>query len=105
MLRELPKELAKEGKFVFGLFLGEEMIGCADVLRGYPVLETAFLGLLLIREPWQRRGLGTAAYAHLELQIRGRDWQSVRLAVVEAIVAAMDFWYRLGFKQTGERQT
>jgi hypothetical protein len=56
----LPPEKTHGDKFVWGLYAGESMIGCADVIRGCPVREKAVIGLLLLAEPWQRRGQGRA---------------------------------------------
>ena len=93
----------QEDKFVFGIFLGNEMAGCADLIRGYPGPTTALLGLLLIAEPFQRRGIGRAAYAGLEDRIR--EWGScdrVRIGVIQTNAGVMPFWQQLGFERTGQ---
>jgi hypothetical protein len=36
------------------------MIGCADVIRGYPTPDKAVIGLLLLAESWQQHGFGRA---------------------------------------------
>jgi GNAT superfamily N-acetyltransferase len=76
----LPPDKTYGDKFVWGLYAGESMIGCADVIRGYPVREKAVIGLLLLAEPWQRHGLGRAF----------------------AALVALTFWRRLGYRETGE---
>ena len=37
-----------DDKFVFGIYCGADMVGCADLIRGYPDADTAWLGLLLV---------------------------------------------------------
>lgn len=103
LLAELPEGKTYEDKFVFCLQLSNHMVGCADVLRGFPVPEKAFLGLLLIGEPWQGRGLGAAAYAELEALVRSWGCRTIRLAVVQANGHVLGFWKKLGFEETGER--
>jgi len=99
----LPEGKTYDDKFVFGIFLGGDMVGCADVIRGYPVPATAWLGLLLIAEPFQRRGIGRMAYR--EIEARMRAWGTcdrVRLGVVGTNASVAAFWRRLGFEPTGE---
>jgi GNAT superfamily N-acetyltransferase len=79
------------------------MVGCADLIRGYPEPATALLGLLLVSEKHERRGIGSRAYALIEQLIRdwgGRD--RVRVGVVRTNQEVMPFWTRLGFEPTGE---
>ena len=59
----LPPGKGYDDKFVWGLYSGPAMIGCADVIRGYPTPDKVVIGLLLLAEPWQRHGLGRALLA------------------------------------------
>jgi RimJ/RimL family protein N-acetyltransferase len=99
----LPAGKSASDKFVFGVVLGEQMVGCIDLIRAYPDAATAHVGLLLIAEPHQGRGLGATAYTLLEQHIVA--WQSctrVRLGVVRTNAAVLPFWHGLGFRATGE---
>ena len=55
----LPEGKSHEDKFVFGVYRAGGMVGCADLIRGYPDAATAVLGLLLVSENHQRRGIGS----------------------------------------------
>lgn len=83
------------------------MIGCADLIRGYPDSNTALLGLLLLAEPWQRRGFGTVAYHAIEDYVRswGPDWKHIRIGVVQTNAEVMAFWAKLGFARSGEARS
>ena len=99
----LPPGKDYDDKRVWGLYTGDQMIGCADVIRGYPVREKAIIGLLLLAEPWQRRGLGRAFALLIEKVIA--DWPeiaTIRLGVVETNTGALAFWKKLGYVETGE---
>jgi diamine N-acetyltransferase len=99
----LPPDKTYADKFVWGLYEGEAMIGCADVIRGYPVPEKAVIGLLLLAQPWQRRGLGRAFAALVEQAIAG--WPEIerfRIGVVASNTSALAFWRKLGYAETGE---
>ncbi len=100
----LPPGKTYDDKRVYGLYAGDAMIGCADVIRGYPTREKAVIGLLLLAEPWQRRGVGRA----FERLVRARfaDWPEVttsRIGVIETNAGALAFWRALGYRETGER--
>ena len=101
----LPPGKAYDDKRVYGLYAGDAMIGCADVIRGYPVREKAVIGLLLLAEPWQRRGVGRAFEGLVMKSLA--DWPeiaTVRIAVIATNSAALAFWHRLGYCETGERR-
>jgi hypothetical protein len=66
----LPEGKGYEDKFVYGVYAGGEMIGCADVIRGWPRPDTAHIGLLLIGARHQRGGYGRAAYRRSSAQSR-----------------------------------
>jgi GNAT superfamily N-acetyltransferase len=99
----LPEGKSYEDKFVWGLYAGEAMIGCADVIRGYPVRQKAVIGLLLLAQSWQRRGLGRGFAALIEQAIGA--WPEIgqlRIGVVASNEGAVTFWRKLGYRDTGE---
>jgi RimJ/RimL family protein N-acetyltransferase len=63
---KLPPGREPQNDYFFGIYLRDEMIGCADLLRGYPDEKTAYLGLVLISGRYQNRGLGVRACMELE---------------------------------------
>jgi RimJ/RimL family protein N-acetyltransferase len=99
----LPVGKGYEDKFVWGLYSSAAMIGCADVIRGYPTSDKAVIGLMLLAEPWQRRGLGRAFAMLVEQAIAG--WSAIerlRIGVALANPRALAFWKRVGYVETGE---
>ena len=102
-LTSLPPGCSHDDKFVWGLYRGDEMIGCADVLRGYPDRPRAVIGLLLLTEHWQRQGLGRAFARLVEQTIGG--WPEIerfRIGVIFTNPGALAFWRKLGYVETGE---
>jgi RimJ/RimL family protein N-acetyltransferase len=99
----LPEGKGYDDKFVFGVYAGDEMVGCADVIRAFPDATTAHIGLLLIVEAYQGRGLGAAAYRIIESY--ARDWPGclrMRTGVVRTNARVLPFWHAMGFAETGE---
>lgn len=101
----LPEGKTFEDKYVFGVFCEERMVGCVDLIRGFPNPDTAMLGLLLISETHQGRGVGKASYEAVERFVRSwGEIRKVRIGVVAVNTAAMPFWRSLGFVETGVRR-
>jgi len=99
----LPEGNSYEDKFVLGVYLGSEMVGCVDLIRGYPEPHVAHIGLLLLAEPFQHQGIGKAAYGLVEQYIRAwGNCTTVRAGVVRTNEAVLPFWQKLGFVPTGE---
>jgi ribosomal protein S18 acetylase RimI-like enzyme len=87
---------------LLGIYENGEMVGCADVIRGFPDPTKATIGLLLIAEPHQGRGVGRAAYRQVEERIV--YWGScseIALGVVRTNEQALAFWSKVGFVPTG----
>jgi len=99
----LPEGKDYSDKFVFGIYVDEAMVGCADLIRGYPDPATATLGLLLIGQSHQRRGIGRRALQLIERS--AQDWgtcERMRIGVVRSNAGVMPFWISLGYQPTGE---
>jgi RimJ/RimL family protein N-acetyltransferase len=101
----IPDGMSYEDKFTFGMFLKSELIGIVDLIRGYPDDRTAFIGLFLIAEPYQKLKLGFQSFHELESEVR--KWpevQKLRLSVLETNSQVIPFWKKCGFSPTGERK-
>ncbi len=101
----LPEGFPATNKFVLGIFQSHQMIGCADILRGFPESTTAMIGLLLLSEKHQGKGLGAESFRAAESLIR--TWpeiRKIRIAVVLTNAQVLDFWKRCGFQETGNRR-
>ncbi len=101
--RALPPDFPKENKHVLGIALQETFIGVVDCLIGYPSIEKAHVGLLLLDENYQAQGFGKRAYLEIEAYLKlFRSISTVRLSVVESNSEVLEFWRKMGFQRTGE---
>ncbi|WP_344221766.1 GNAT family N-acetyltransferase [Kribbella sancticallisti] len=102
-----PDGVEEDRKVVLGGFEGRQLLVIVDLLRGYPIAQTAFIGLLEVHGSHQGRGVGAAAYRAVE-QYVGSTWpeiRTLRLAVVDTNAEqAAGFWARQGFEPTGEQK-
>lgn len=99
----LPEGKGYDDKFVWALYEDDAMLGCADVIRGWNTREKAIIGLLLLAEQWQGRGLGRAFATLVEQRIAAwPEITTLRLGVIATNVGALAFWRKLGYRETGE---
>jgi RimJ/RimL family protein N-acetyltransferase len=94
----LPQGKTAVDKFAIGLFVDNDIVGCADVIRAHPDSACAFIGLLLFAEAHQGRGYGKAALCLIDAMARGWGCTRTRLAVVSTNPRALAFWQREGFE-------
>jgi len=96
------KEL--QDKFVFGIYLNNYMIGCIDLFRRFPNESTVTLGLLLLSERHQRKGLGAKAYKKLEKTVKGwKNIKKIRIGVLVSNIEVLPFWEKMGYKEKGRK--
>lgn len=110
--QDLDAVAATPGRYMLGIVkrldpddaaAGAELIGLLDFRLHWPDGEVAYIGMLMVAEPYQRQGIGTQAWSLL------RPWlassagvRRVRLGVEQFNSAALQFWQRMGLTLTGE---
>jgi RimJ/RimL family protein N-acetyltransferase len=103
LFEEIPPDKKVDEKRVYGIFLGQELIGCGDVLYRYPNSDTACIGLLLLREDYQGEGYGRRAYELLEATVlRSSSCRTLRIGVLMTNEDVARFWEKMGFVATGQ---
>ncbi len=101
----LPPGFPPARKHHFGIYLlpGQRLVGIADYLDGYPEPGIGWVGLLLLDESHQGRGLGREAWLTLlgwaEPELGARE---MRLGVEAPNSKAVRFWTAAGFVPNGE---
>ncbi|EPG42647.1 hypothetical protein F907_00071 [Acinetobacter colistiniresistens] len=73
------------------------MIGCIDILQGYPESSIVFIGLLLFIESHQGLGYGSQAVNFISGLAHTWGGDRLRIAVVQSNVSAFVFWSKQGF--------
>ena len=88
-------------KYVFAVKLNSKEIGLVDLIKDYPQNETAFLGLLLLIDSEQNKGLGRKVYFEVEKFSRDLGCKKIQLGIVDSNPVE-EFWKKLGFSLTGK---
>jgi ribosomal protein S18 acetylase RimI-like enzyme len=103
MIHEHPPGLTPADKDILLAFDDDVPVGCVDIAFGWPKPDTAVIGLLLVAEDHQQRGVGRSLYALVEASLRPR-FRTVRIGVLAKNAGALAFWNAVGFVATGERK-
>jgi GNAT superfamily N-acetyltransferase len=82
-----------------GLYLNDQLSGVAELSFGFPTLEDAYLGLMILAPAARNHGHGAAFSAHIETL--ARPCPRLYLAVLDANTKGRAFWERQGFTATG----
>ena len=106
ILTDAPPAFPITDKFVLGVRSGAELIGVADVLRGYPAATVWWIGLLLLAPEARGGGLGSEVMGALASWAVGEGAASLQLGVQSQNERALRFWRREGFEhlRTAEQQ-
>lgn len=104
LFAELPPCKAQADKQILGFFVGSELAGCADLVRGYPSRDVAYLGLLILADHFRGQGHGTAALAHVTQVAHSWGCRHLRLAVIATNEHGHHFWMRQGFVELYRKQ-
>jgi RimJ/RimL family protein N-acetyltransferase len=81
---------------------GAELIGIVDFRLDWPMTAVAYVGMLLVAEPYQRQGIGRQAWQLLEPWLTTTaQMTKARLGVEQFNPPALKFFEQLGFALTG----
>lgn len=110
--KDLSAAGATQGRFLLGIVkridpddpaAGAELIGVIDLRVQWPAADTAYIGMLMVAEPYQRQGIGTQAWSLLQPWLASTaHLNKARLGVEQFNIAALKFWQHQGFALTGE---
>lgn len=92
-----PSGIDASHKHFIGLFEGAELVAVMDVVEGYPTTDIAYLGLFMVRQHLQGKGLGTSIIRETEAYVRSSGFHSVRLAIDANNPQSTHFWQKNGY--------
>jgi ribosomal protein S18 acetylase RimI-like enzyme len=104
LLSDQPDDSYPQSKVVLGIYTTNqaELVGVFDLLEHYREYGTLSLVLLLIKPESRSQKLGSDAYHQLEAWAIGRQIRKIRLGVLFGNDQGVNFWRKMGFKDTGE---
>jgi ribosomal protein S18 acetylase RimI-like enzyme len=99
LLLSCPPGIDPGNKYVIGIFnQNDHMVGLLDAVKGYPISEVWFVGLLIFLPENRNMGFGKKVMSKFVDWVHSQGAAEIRLGVVENNQAAIQFWDKLGFK-------
>lgn len=102
-LSALPARKNACDKHYIGFYKGEKLAAVMDLIMGYPTDETAFIGLFMVHDAFHGGGVGSGIIAQAEETLREMGMKYIRLGYVESNLQSRAFWYKNGFRPTGDK--
>ena len=101
-LTVLPKGKELCDKYFFGLYDGGTLVAAIDLIDGYPEVDVAYLGWLILAAERQGCGEGSAIVQELTDFLRKQGFRALRLACVQGNPQSAHFWEKNGFTPDGK---
>lgn len=101
-MERLPSDKSAVDKFYLGFWAGQELVAVLDFVLAYPNDKTIFIGLFMVHQAYQGRGVGGQILTDVLMHFSKR-FQKVRLAHVKTNPQASRFWQKQGFERVAEK--
>ncbi|OGQ45177.1 MAG: hypothetical protein A3H42_02350 [Deltaproteobacteria bacterium RIFCSPLOWO2_02_FULL_46_8] len=102
-MKDQPSKHVPSYKKIFLLaMLDGKDIGVVDLHKDHPHVGKAYIGLLLIGEKLQKKGIGKAVYENLETWVKKNYEVEVFVLGVSIANNVEGFWTKMGFKKNGK---
>lgn len=101
-LLAFPPQISYEQKHYIGFFKEDRLIAVMDLLFGYPNEKTAFIGLFMMAESEQGKGVGTGIIEECAAFLKRQGYDRIRLGFIKGNPQSEAFWRKNRFKPTGE---
>lgn len=100
-MRALPPGKSDCDKFYVGYFSKNELIAIMDLIFSYPTKNTAWIGLFMMNQKHQNRGIGSKIIEECATHLKRLRFESIQLAVAKGNPQSEVFWQKNRFYKTG----
>jgi GNAT superfamily N-acetyltransferase len=103
----LPPGVEKAKKTFVAVYDKDKCLAVVDFIEGFPKDDIGYLGLLMLDESIQRKGVGKKILTNIFKVARDRQFKIIELACHETNENGFDFWTKMGFFEVrkSERET
>jgi RimJ/RimL family protein N-acetyltransferase len=97
LMDAFPPSKTAEEIYIFAIYAGSELCGCAQMTPHYPADGQMFLAWLILMEGYQGQQLGAVCFQRIEALAKFWNCNQVNLLVDSANGRGLRFWESLGF--------
>ena len=109
---DLNAAAEEEGRFLLGIVrrvdptnaaAGGELIGVVDFRLHWPAEAVAYVGMVMVAQPYQRQGIATQTWSLLKPWLASTaQMRTARVGVEQFNIPGLKFWESAGFTLTGD---
>lgn len=96
-LADLPEGYTSSDEAMYRAYKGEELVGYAEVLRGWPSVDSWIIGILLVDTAARSRGIGHEVSEAVCADAATAGMRAVLVGVIASRTRSLAFWNREGF--------
>lgn len=103
----LPPRVEKAKKTFVALYDKDKCLAVIDFIEGFPKDDIGYLGLLMLDDSIQRKGIGAKILNNIFEVARDKQFKIIELACYETNKNGFAFWTKMGFFEVkkSERET
>ncbi len=98
-IETIPDGVHKNQKNYKLISFNDEILGVVDYLTHYPEKNTVLIGLLIIKNNRQKKGIGTKIFRYLENSFKNKNFLKIRIGVLVDNQIGLSFWKKQNFKE------
>lgn len=103
-MQALPPQKSYEDKYYVGFFENETLVANMDLILSYPEQKIAYIGLFMMNEEYQNKGIGSNIIEDTRDYLRQLGYRKICLGVDEGNPQSFSFWTKNKFVVIGESE-
>lgn len=100
-LTAAPSQISLNQKHFLGFYDRDQLIAIMDVLDGYPKENIAYIGLFMMDQKMQGKGIGSRIIKEVIAYLKELGYTSIELAFAKGNPQSEAFWLKQNFTYTG----
>lgn len=100
-MNALPPGKSKDDKYYVGYFEQDSLVAVMDFYLEFPDSETVYIGLFMMNQGWQGKGIGTNIISEFAACAKTMGYRCIRLGYAKGNPQSETFWLKNHFEKSG----